>query len=60
MNDAVQYHSQIAARWESNYKSEVFSVLMKVVDELLAGRDLTGRKPHGRVATQCSFFQPQR
>jgi ubiquinone/menaquinone biosynthesis C-methylase UbiE len=41
MNQAVQYHSQIASGWESNYSSEVFSVRMKVVDELLAGRDLT-------------------
>lgn len=44
MNSAVQYHSQIAPAWESNYSSEVFSVRMKVVDELLAGRDLTGQK----------------
>lgn len=44
MNDAVQYHSQIASAWESNYTSEVFSVRMKVVVELLADRDLTGQE----------------
>src|SRR5436309_13391310 len=43
MSQAVQYHSQIAAAWESNYASEVFSVRMAVVEELLAGRDLTGQ-----------------
>jgi 2-polyprenyl-6-hydroxyphenyl methylase/3-demethylubiquinone-9 3-methyltransferase len=43
MSDAVQYHSEIASGWESNYASEVFSVRMKVVDELLAGDDFTGQ-----------------
>jgi 2-polyprenyl-6-hydroxyphenyl methylase/3-demethylubiquinone-9 3-methyltransferase len=43
MTDAVQYHSQIAADWESNYASEVFSVRMAVLDELLADSDLTGQ-----------------
>src|SRR5437867_3583805 len=43
MSQAVQYHSQIAAAWESNYASEVFSVRMRVVEELLAGRDLAGQ-----------------
>lgn len=43
MNDAIQYHSQIASAWESNYTSEQFSVRMRVIDELLAGRDLTGQ-----------------
>ncbi len=43
MNDAVQFHSQIASGWESNYASDVFSVRLKVLDELLAGRDLTGQ-----------------
>ena len=44
MNDAVQFHSQIASGWESNYASDVFSVRMKVLDGLLAGRDLSGQK----------------
>jgi SAM-dependent methyltransferase len=43
MNDAVQFHSKIASGWESNYASDVFSVRMKVLDELLAGHDLTGQ-----------------
>jgi SAM-dependent methyltransferase len=43
MNDAVQYHSEIAARWESNYKSEVFSVRERILGELLAGHNLVGQ-----------------
>lgn len=43
MNDAVQYHSQIAARWESNYKSEVFSVRERILGELLTGHNLVGQ-----------------
>jgi SAM-dependent methyltransferase len=43
MNDRVQFHSQIASSWESNYTSDVFSVRLKVVDERLAGHDLTGQ-----------------
>jgi 2-polyprenyl-6-hydroxyphenyl methylase/3-demethylubiquinone-9 3-methyltransferase len=43
MNDAVQYHSEIAARWESNYKSEVFSVRERIIGELLAGYNLVGQ-----------------
>jgi 2-polyprenyl-3-methyl-5-hydroxy-6-metoxy-1,4-benzoquinol methylase len=43
MNEAVQFHSQIASGWESNYASDVFSVRLKVLDELLAGHDLTGQ-----------------
>jgi SAM-dependent methyltransferase len=44
MNEAVQFHSQIASGWESNYASDVFSVRMKVLSELLADRDLAGQK----------------
>lgn len=44
MGDAVQFHSRIASTWESNYKSEVFSIREKVLHELLAGRDLAGQK----------------
>jgi 2-polyprenyl-6-hydroxyphenyl methylase/3-demethylubiquinone-9 3-methyltransferase len=43
MNDAVQFHSQIASGWESNYASDVFSVRMRVLSELLADRDLAGQ-----------------
>jgi ubiquinone/menaquinone biosynthesis C-methylase UbiE len=43
MNDAVQFHSQIAPSWESNYSSEVFSVREKILHELLADRDLAGQ-----------------
>jgi SAM-dependent methyltransferase len=43
MNEAVQFHSQIAPGWESNYASDVFSVRMRVLDELLAGCELTGQ-----------------
>jgi SAM-dependent methyltransferase len=43
VNDAVQFHSQIASAWESNYASEVFSVRMRVLDELLTDRDITGQ-----------------
>lgn len=43
MNDAVQYHCQIVSGWESSYASDVFPVRMKVIDELLTDRDLTGQ-----------------
>ncbi len=42
MNEAVQYHSRIASAWESNYTSEVFSVRMRVLDELV-GSNLAGQ-----------------
>jgi hypothetical protein len=41
--DAVQYHSQIASGWESNYASEQFQIRVKVVDELLGERELRGQ-----------------
>ena len=43
MNDAVEYHSQIASDWESNYKTGRFSVREKVLEEMLVGRNLAGQ-----------------
>ena len=44
MNSAVEYHSRIASVWESNYSTEVFSIRERVLDEMLAGCDLTGQR----------------
>jgi ubiquinone/menaquinone biosynthesis C-methylase UbiE len=42
--DPVRYHSQQAAKWESQYKNAVFSARVDVVKNLLADADLTCQK----------------
>jgi 2-polyprenyl-6-hydroxyphenyl methylase/3-demethylubiquinone-9 3-methyltransferase len=43
MHDAVYFHSQKAARWESNYKKRGFSVRQDVLRDLLAADSLAGQ-----------------
>jgi len=43
VNDAVYFHSQVAGRWESNYRKRAFSSRKRILRELLAARNLAGR-----------------
>jgi SAM-dependent methyltransferase len=40
--DAIEFHSEQAARWESGYESPIFSVRLQVLDSLIP-QDLTGQ-----------------
>jgi 2-polyprenyl-6-hydroxyphenyl methylase/3-demethylubiquinone-9 3-methyltransferase len=43
LTDAVQFHDQLASSWERGYESEVFALRLRVLDQLLADRNLAGQ-----------------
>jgi 2-polyprenyl-6-hydroxyphenyl methylase/3-demethylubiquinone-9 3-methyltransferase len=43
MNDAVTFHSQVASRWESNYKKRAFLGRKDVLRKLVSSHDLAGQ-----------------
>lgn len=43
-NDAVAFHDAIAHRWNDYYRDESFAVRLRVLDDLLSGRDLRGQR----------------
>ena len=43
-NDAVAFHDAIAHRWDDYYRDESFAVRLRVLDELVAQRDLRGQR----------------
>lgn len=44
VNEAVYYHSQGAANWESNYKKRAFIARKRLVQEMLAADNLNGQR----------------